>query len=388
MKIIVVGLGYVGTSIAVLLAQRNQVVAVDTDPAKVAKINARQSPIRDDDITKFLEKKELDLTATCNLDSEVHDAEFVVICTPTNFDEETKIFDTSSVEAVIASVRQNNFKAGIVVKSTLPINFINKIRTKFKEERILFSPEFLREGQALHDNLFPTRIVVGDKSELGKSFAKLLLEGAIKEDIEIILTGPQEAEAIKLFANTYLAMRVAYINELDNYAMANNLSAKEIILGISTDPRIGNYYNNPSFGYGGYCLPKDTRQLLSNFDGVPQDMISAIVKSNRTRMDFLAATICKRKPSVVGVYRLVMKKDSDNFREAAVNGLINRIKDLGIELLIYEPDINEEELNGIRVISDISDFKSRSDVILANRQDEELSDVENKIFTRDVFQQN
>ena len=388
MKIAVAGLGYVGLSNAVLLAQNHQVVATDISKARVNMLNARRSPIIDPELEDFLANKALNLLATTDPEEAYSAADFVIVATPTNYDPETNSFDTSSVESVISFVQQFNPRARIVVKSTVPVGFISDIRQRFSTDRVMFSPEFLREGRALYDNLHPSRIIVGDKSAYAKRFADLLLEGAANKDVPVLFTGPDEAEAIKLFSNTYLAMRVAYFNELDSYAMDRGMDTRQIIDGVSLDPRIGAHYNNPSFGYGGYCLPKDTKQLLANYSGVPQNLIRAIVDANSTRMGFLADQIIALKPKVIGVYRLVMKAGSDNFRQSSIQEIIRRIKNKGIEVIIYEPVISEPEYLNSRVENNLEAFKNKSEIILANRVDRDIEDVTNKIFTRDIYGEN
>ena len=385
MKVVVVGLGYVGLSNAVLLAQHNEVAGVDISQERVDALNARRSPIIDAELSEYLTEKDLNLSASTDLKASLTGAHYVIVSTPTNYDETTNFFDTSSVEVMIAQVIESEPTACIVVKSTIPVGFMDDVRERLKTDAVIFSPEFLREGKALYDNLYPSRIIVGEKSERAETFANLLAEGALKSDIELLFTGAREAEAIKLFSNTYLAMRVAFFNELDSYALAGDMNSREIIEGVSLDPRIGNHYNNPSFGYGGYCLPKDSKQLLANYEAVPQNMIRAIVDANSTRKDFLADVIIKKRPKTVGIYRLVMKAESNHFRQSSIQGIMKRIKAKGIEVIVYEPALLMDIYFNSKVVADLNEFKPKADVIVANRMTDELVDFNHKVFTRDLF---
>lgn len=385
MKLAVAGTGYVGLSIACLLAQRNEVIALDVIKEKVDMINAGKSPIRDKEIEDFLANKKLDLKATLDYKEAFEGAKFIIISTPTNYDDETKYFDTSSVEDIIEKVISMNIDTTMVIKSTIPVGYVESIKKKYGISNIMFSPEFLREGKALYDNLYPSRIIVGEKSERAIEFANLLKDGALKENVETKYMNSTEAEAVKLFANTYLALRVSYFNELDTYAEIKGLNTKDIIEGVCLDPRIGTHYNNPSFGYGGYCLPKDTKQLLANFDDVPQNLIRAIVRSNETRKKHIADMVMKKSPKVVGIYRLTMKADSDNFRFSAIQGVISRLKEKNTKIIIYEPTLKDEEFDGCKVIKEFKKFAEKADVIIANRYEDQLFEVREKVYTRDLY---
>ena len=385
MKIAVAGTGYVGLSLATLLSQKNEVYALDVIPEKVEMINKRISPIGDQYIEDFFQNKDLNLTATLDYKEAFEGAKFIIISTPTNYDEEKEYFDTSSVEDIIKKVKSMNIDTTMVIKSTIPVGFVESMKEKYGIDNLMFSPEFLREGRALYDNLYPSRIIVGEKSKRAEEFANLLKDAALKEDIPVKFMGSTEAEAVKLFANAYLALRVAYFNELDTYAELKGLNTEDIIDGVCLEPRIGNHYNNPSFGYGGYCFPKDTKQLLANYKGIPENLIEAIVKSNETRKDHIADMVLAKNPNIIGVYRLTMKSGSDNFRASAIQGVIERLKKSGKEIIIYEPTLKTDEFNGCKVEKNLDSFKEKCDVIITNRVEESLKDVENKVYTRDVF---
>lgn len=384
-KISVVGLGYVGLSNAILLSQKNSVIAVDTDKHRIDLVNQKKSPIQDIEINSYLKDHNLNLTATADWKSAYQKSDIIIIATPTDYDEDKNFFNTSSVESVIENILSVNQEALIVVKSTIPVGFVENTRKKFNTENLIFSPEFLREGKALYDNLYPSRVIVGEKSERAREFASLLVEGALKKDVEVLLTNSNEAEAIKLFANTYLALRVSFFNELDTYAELKNLDTKQIIEGISLDPRIGNYYNNPSFGYGGYCLPKDTKQLLANYKDIPNDIITAVVNSNNTRKKFIVNQILSRKPKTVGIYRLIMKHGSDNFRYSAIHSIISSLQKNGVKVIVYEPTLSLDIFNECPVEHNLIAFKKSSDLVLCNRMDDDLLDIVDKVYTRDLF---
>lgn len=386
MKITIAGMGYVGMANAMLLAQKNQVIAFDVVQEKVDMINNKKSPIQDPDIDRFFEEKSLDLKATTDLEIAFDNPDYVIIATPTNYDPEKNYFDTSLVEVIVKETLKRSPRSKMIIKSTIPVGLTMQLREKYQTENLYFSPEFLREGKALYDNLYPSRIIVGGKNEAAKRFADILVESAEKKDIDVLLLGSTEAEAIKLFANTYLAMRVSFFNELDSYAELRNLNTREIVDGVSLDPRIGNYYNNPSFGYGGYCLPKDTKQMLANYQEIPQNIMTAIVDANRTRKDHIASQILKRNPKVVGIYRLTMKTDSDNFRESAVQGIMKRINAKGVPIIIYEPAMQENTFYNAKVIKSLDEFKKNADLIIANRLNDDLRSVEAKVYTRDLYQ--
>jgi UDPglucose 6-dehydrogenase len=387
-KITIIGAGYVGLSNAILLAQNNAVQVLDIVPEKIEMLNRFESPIDDNEIKDFLKNKKLNLKATINKNEAIKGADFVIIATPTNYDPLTQFFDTKIVELVAKDVNNINPNAVIIIKSTVPVGFTNSLKGKLNCENIIFSPEFLREGWALYDNLYPSRIIIGEVSERAKKFSNLLTEGALKENVNVLLTDSNEAEAIKLFSNSYLAMRIAYFNELDSYAEVHNLNSKQIIDAVGMDPRIGSHYNNPSFGYGGYCLPKDTKQLLANYDNVPNNLISSIVNSNSTRKDFIANSIIQKKPNIVGIYRLIMKSNSDNYRDSSIIGIIDRLKESGIEILIYEPSISQNHFEGSSILSNLEEFKDRSNLIIANRVSNEIVDVISKVYSRDIYNNN
>ena len=388
-KITVVGMGYVGLANAVLLAQHNEVRAIELIKDKVDLINKRISPIQDNEVERYFETKELDLVATTDKkEGYAHQPEFVVIAAPTNYDEKTNFFDTKALESVIADVLEYAPQATMIIKSTVPVGYTREIKEKFKTDKIIFSPEFLREGKALYDNLYPSRVIIGEQSAVAEKFASLLVQGAESDDVPVLFMDSTEAEAVKLFANTYLALRVSFFNELDTYAEVRSLDTKSIVEGVGLDPRIGSHYNNPSFGYGGYCLPKDTKQLLANYEDVPNNLISAVVSSNSTRKDFVAEQIVKKNPKTVGIYRLVMKEGSDNFRQSSIQGIMKRIKAKGIEVVVYEPVLEEDNFYNSKVINDLEEFKKISDVIIANRRNEDLEDVFDKVYTRDLYQEN